>query len=86
MISRIVAGILPHVGYIISKGGITTSSILSEALQAKIVFLEGQVLPGLSLVRPFQSNKGKRLPVLTFPGNLGEEDTLFRAWKLMESR
>ena len=70
-------------GYIISKGGITTQLLLQKGLNFNQVNLKGQILPGLSIVT---SNSDKfDLPVVTFPGNLGNEKTLLESFRLMES-
>jgi len=70
-------------GYIISKGGITTQLLLQKGLNFNQVDLKGQILPGLSIVK---SNSDQYdLPVVTFPGNLGNEKTLLESFKLMES-
>ncbi|WP_320676035.1 four-carbon acid sugar kinase family protein [Prochlorococcus sp. MIT 1300] len=80
-----LAGILaPKIGYLISKGGITTLTLLSQGLELSSVYLEGQILPGLSLVMPSE-DKLHNLPVVTFPGNLGGPETLFEAWLLIDS-
>ena len=72
-------------GYLISKGGITTHTLLAEGLGLEMVQLEGQILPGLSLVRPLAGECLVDLPILTFPGNLGDSQTLLDAWRLMEA-
>ncbi|WP_269603609.1 four-carbon acid sugar kinase family protein [Prochlorococcus marinus] len=70
-------------GYIISKGGITTQILLQKGLNFNQVDLKGQILTGLSIVT---SNSDQYdLPVVTFPGNLGNEKTLLEAFRLMES-
>jgi uncharacterized protein YgbK (DUF1537 family) len=70
-------------GYIISKGGITTQLLLEKGLNFNQVDLKGQILPGLSIVK---SNSDQYdLPVVTFPGNLGNEKTLLESFRLMES-
>ncbi len=77
---------VPALGYLISKGGITTGTVLAEGLGLEAVQLEGQLLPGLSLVRPMGdcSDAVAGLPILTFPGNLGDPSTLAEAWRWME--
>jgi uncharacterized protein YgbK (DUF1537 family) len=87
--ARVVACLAPQLGYVISKGGITTHTLLAEGFGLAAVDLQGQLLPGLSLVlAPVLAVDGvvgvQGLPVLTFPGNLGEADTLRQAWELME--
>jgi uncharacterized protein YgbK (DUF1537 family) len=87
--ARLVAALAPQLGYVISKGGITTHTLLADGLDLAAVRLQGQLLPGLSLVladlaaeRPGEAPAA--LPVLTFPGNLGDDDTLRQAWCRME--
>ena len=87
--ARLVAALAPELGYVISKGGITTHTLLVDGFELAAVRLQGQLLPGLSLVladlpalRPGETEAA--LPVLTFPGNLGDDDTLWSAWRSME--
>ena len=103
LMARLAAACVPQLGYLISKGGITTGTLLAEGLGLEAVQLEGQLLPGLSLVRPLLSgdmpgelsaDSAPRpdvlavdlagLPILTFPGNLGDASTLAQAWRLMD--
>jgi uncharacterized protein YgbK (DUF1537 family) len=88
--ARVVASLAPRLGYVISKGGITTHTLLAEGLGLAAVRLQGQLLPGLSLVLAPASPPGavagvQELPVITFPGNLGDPATLRQAWERMES-
>ena len=87
LMARLVAALAPHLGYVISKGGITTGTLLAEGLGLEAVQLEGQLLPGLSLVRPLAPTglPWDGLPIVTFPGNLGDVRTLADAWRLMET-
>jgi hypothetical protein len=68
---------------VISKGGITSHTLLAEGLGCSAVELQGQLLPGLSLVLTGPEARVPALPVLTFPGNLGDADTLRQAWQLL---
>jgi uncharacterized protein YgbK (DUF1537 family) len=87
VMARLAASLAPRLGYLISKGGITSHTLLADGLQQTMVALQGQLLPGLSLVLPAQDADpaSQGLPVLTMPGNLGEADTLRQAWRLMEA-
>jgi len=69
-------------GYIISKGGITTQILIQKGLNLNQVDLKGQILPGLSIV--IGDSGQNNLPVVTFPGNLGNEKTLLESFRLME--
>jgi uncharacterized protein YgbK (DUF1537 family) len=84
LMARLAAALAPQLGYLISKGGITTHTLLADGLGLARVELQGQLLPGLSLVLTPAEALVPALPVLTFPGNLGDADTLRLAWALME--
>jgi len=85
-IAEIVSEIKNDVGYLISKGGITTNVILSKGLEADSVYLEGQILPGISLVTfNLLKQKGK-LPIVTFPGNIGNTMSLIKVLEIMENK
>jgi uncharacterized protein YgbK (DUF1537 family) len=79
LMARLAAALAPELGLIISKGGITTHTLLADGLDQASVELQGQLLPGLSLVLAGD------LPVITFPGNLGDEGTLRLAFTLLAS-
>ena len=84
LMARLAAALAPQLGYLISKGGITTHTLLADGLGLARVELQGQLLPGLSLVLTPSDGQVPGLPVLTFPGNLGDSETLRAAWQLME--
>ena len=89
--ARVAAQLAPELGYLISKGGITSHTLLAEGLGLDWVELQGQLQPGLSLVLvPEAGSKGatsarvegiEALPLVTVPGNLGEADTLVGLWQ-----
>jgi len=84
--ARLAAALAGELGYLISKGGITSHTLLADGLGLAMLELQGQLLPGLSLVLPAQaSGPAAGLPVLTFPGNLGDADTLVEAWRWLET-
>jgi uncharacterized protein YgbK (DUF1537 family) len=92
--ARVAARLAPELGYLISKGGITSHTLLAEGLGLAWVELQGQLQPGLSLVLvPAAESTGtaparlqgiEALPLVTVPGNLGEADTLVRLWQRLE--
>lgn len=69
---------LPNdLGFLISKGGITSNDTLSTGLALRTTRLLGQVLPGVSMVRcPANHSRYPDLPVVIFPGNVGDENAL----------
>ena len=85
--ARLAAQLAPRLGYVISKGGITSQTLLADGLGLTQVELQGQLLPGLSLVLAGHGGApgAAGLPVLTLPGNLGEATTLLETWKRLEA-
>jgi uncharacterized protein YgbK (DUF1537 family) len=84
LMARLAARLAPRLGYLISKGGITSHTLLADGLALAWVELQGQLFPGLSLVLTPADAAVPRLPVVTFPGNLGDADSLVVAWRLLE--
>jgi len=87
LMARLAARLAPQLGYLISKGGITSQTLLADGLDLAMLRLEGQLLPGLSLLRPAGDRVAAALaglPLITFPGNLGDGQTLLESWRLME--
>ncbi len=84
--AQLIVDLIPRIGYIISKGGVSTHILLSKGMNLDFVNLKGQLLPGLSVVCPDSKTRIGELPILTFPGNLGDENTLGLAWETMETK
>ena len=84
-IAELVADLKFEIGYLISKGGITTNVILSNGLNADYVYLEGQILTGISVVT-YNLKNGEKLPIVTHPGNIGTKDSLVNIWKVFENK
>ncbi len=80
----LVGKVKSQLGYVISKGGITTHTLLEKGFNLESVELKGQILPGLSIVCDENNFDSEGLPIVTFPGNLGDKNTLLSAWNLME--
>ncbi|MDC2975455.1 hypothetical protein OA065_00165 [Prochlorococcus sp. AH-736-D23] len=84
-IAELVTDLKYEIGYLISKGGITTNLILSKGLNADYVYLEGQILTGISVVT-YKLKNGEKLPIVTHPGNIGTKDSLVNIWKVFENK
>ena len=73
----VVRGLPATLGFLISKGGITSNDVLSHGLELKTARVLGQVLAGCSVVRcPADHPRFPDLPVVIFPGNVGDDDAL----------
>lgn len=70
------------IGFLISKGGITSNDTLSQGLALQTAYLLGQVIPGVSMVRTDRSHpQFPNLPVVLFPGNVGDATALATVYK-----
>jgi uncharacterized protein YgbK (DUF1537 family) len=72
------------IGFLISKGGITSNDVLSTGLKLKQSRVLGQILTGCSVIRcPSDHARFPNLPVVIFPGNVGDETALARAYTIL---
>lgn len=82
LLMEVVQG-LPHsIGFLISKGGITSNDVLSVGLNLTQARLLGQIVPGCSVIRTEKNHpQFPNLPVVLFPGNVGNQEDLTAAWR-----
>lgn len=81
LLMEVVQGLPSSIGFLISKGGITSNDVLSVGLNLTQARLLGQILPGCSVIRTEPTHpQFPNLPVVLFPGNVGKQDSLLAAW------
>ncbi|MGI8501005.1 MAG: four-carbon acid sugar kinase family protein [Hassallia sp.] len=77
LLMDIVRGLPSDIGFLISKGGITSNDVLSNGLALTKARLLGQILAGCSMVITASDHpQFPNLPVVLFPGNVGDADAL----------
>ncbi|MHC5724598.1 MAG: four-carbon acid sugar kinase family protein [Nostoc sp.] len=77
LLMDIVRGLPSDIGFLVSKGGITSNDVLSSGLALTSARLLGQILAGCSMVlTPSDHPQFPNLPVVLFPGNVGDADAL----------
>jgi uncharacterized protein YgbK (DUF1537 family) len=82
LLMDIVRGLPSDLGFLISKGGITSNDTLSKGLALRTSRLLGQILPGVSVVRTEADHpQFSAMPVVLFPGNVGDENALALAYQ-----
>ncbi|MGL4375564.1 MAG: four-carbon acid sugar kinase family protein, partial [Microcoleaceae cyanobacterium] len=82
LLMDIVRGLPQDIGFLISKGGITSNDVLSTGLELRTARLLGQILAGVSVVKtPDNHPLFPTLPVVLFPGNVGDADALATVYK-----
>ncbi len=77
----VVHGLPATIGFIISKGGITSNDMLSKGLALPTARLVGQILAGCSVVLTPSDHPFPEIPVVIFPGNVGDANALTQAWQ-----
>ncbi len=78
----IVKGLPNDLGFLISKGGITSNDTLSKGLELTAARLIGQVIPGVSVIITATDHpQFANLPVVLFPGNVGDDEALALAYQ-----
>lgn len=79
---RMVRSLPADIGFLVSKGGITSNDTLSQGLMLRTARVLGQISPGCSVVRcPSDHPRYPRLPVVIFPGNVGDDATLTEVYR-----
>ncbi|MDZ7584807.1 MAG: nucleotide-binding domain containing protein, partial [Thiobacillus sp.] len=68
-------------GFLISKGGITSNDVLSTGLELTASRVLGQILPGVTVVQTPPWHRLPTLPVVIFPGNVGGDGALAEAYR-----
>lgn len=82
LLMEIVQALPAEISFLISKGGITSNDTLSQGLALTQVRLLGQIIPGVSVVKTEADHpQFPDLPVVLFPGNVGDVDGVALAYR-----
>jgi hypothetical protein len=72
----IVTGLKESPGFVVGKGGITSSDVGTQALSARRALVLGQIRPGVPVWRLGPESRFPGMPYIVFPGNVGSAETL----------
>ena len=75
-VQSLVGGLKVTPGFVVAKGGITSSDVGTKALKEKKAPGLGQVRPGIPVWRTGAESRFPGIPYVIFPGNVGEAETL----------
>ena len=70
-------------GFVVAKGGITSSDVGTKALQVKRATVLGQIRPGIPVWQTGEESRFPGTPYIIFPGNVGEVETLREAVEIL---
>jgi uncharacterized protein YgbK (DUF1537 family) len=82
----VVRKLPPTLGFLISKGGITSNDVLSSGLALAAARVLGQILSGVTVVQTPADHRLPQMPVVIFPGNVGDDAALAEAWRRLAGR
>ena len=86
LLMDVVQGLPPDIGFLISKGGITSNDVLSTGLNITAARIVGQILAGCSIVlTPKDHPRFPDLPVVLFPGNVGDAKGLATVYQRLST-
>ena len=89
-ISRVLMDVVrrapPTLGFILSKGGITSNDVLSTGLELSSARVVGQIHAGCSVVLTPNDHRFGSIPVVIFPGNVGDERSLLTVYDRLVGR
>lgn len=78
----VVKNLPKTLGFMISKGGITSNDVLSTGLSLRAARVVGQIHAGCSVVCcPDDHPRYADMPVVIFPGNVGDEHALANVYR-----
>ena len=63
-------------GFIIAKGGITSSDLATRGLSTEKALVLGAVMPGVTVWKMDAKSKFPGILYVVFPGNVGDDNTL----------
>ncbi|PAX59697.1 four-carbon acid sugar kinase family protein [Brunnivagina elsteri] len=87
LLMDIVRGLPSDIGFLISKGGITSNDVLSNGLSLTSARLLGQILAGVSMVTTSPEHPlFPSLPVVLFPGNVGDATALATVYERLTKK
>ncbi len=81
----VVRGLPATLGYLVSKGGITSNDVLASGLGLAAARVLGQILPGVTVVQAPVDHRLAHLPVVIFPGNVGGDDALAQVMRRLRA-
>lgn len=85
-VQSLVGKLKTEPSFILAKGGITSSDIGTKALKVEAARVMGQICPGIPVWKTGAESRFPGIPYVIFPGNVGEEDTLEKAVKILTDK
>lgn len=85
-VTELISTLAIQPGYIVAKGGITSSEIGTKGLEVSKALVLGQILPGIPVWRLGEECRFSGIPYVIFPGNVGSEKALAEIVGVLERK
>ena len=85
-IINIIKNISVKPNYILSKGGMTSSSVTKRGLNVKRAVIPGQIQSGVLVMKLGEESKYPGSHLILFPGNVGNEDAILDVFSKLKSK
>ena len=82
-LTSIVEALQVQPGFLITKGGITSSDIATKAMEVKKALVKGQIIKGVPVWQLGEESRFPGLHQIIFPGNVGDEGSLTEVVNLL---
>ncbi|MDD3346140.1 four-carbon acid sugar kinase family protein [Oscillibacter sp.] len=82
-VQKLVGQLQVTPAFIVAKGGITSSTVGTQALHVKKANVLGQICPGIPVWQTDEASKFPQIPYVIFPGNVGGVETLRQAVEIL---
>ncbi|MBQ3385598.1 MAG: hypothetical protein IJG59_10380 [Erysipelotrichaceae bacterium] len=69
--------------FVVAKGGITSADVGVKALAIRKARVAGQIQPGVPVWIADENSRFPDIPYVIFPGNVGDDETLYNAVKVL---
>ncbi len=82
-VRRLVGQLGVKPAFVVAKGGITSSDVATKALGIRRADVLGQICPGIPVWRCGPEGRFPGVPLVVFPGNVGDAETLKEAVRIL---
>lgn len=82
-VQRLVGSLQEVPDFVVCKGGITSSDVAVKALRIQKARVLGQIFPGIPVWKTGEDSLFPNIPLVIFPGNTGDKDTLCNVLKIL---
>jgi len=80
---KVIQALKIRPGFLVAKGGITSSDIGVKGLNVRRAMVMGQIQPGIPVWKLGSESRFPGLPYIIFPGNVGTDDTLKKVIEIL---